>query len=89
MLRSLCFVLLATVASAGDVVEEITSEAAFKKVLADNIAVAVDFYSQTCGPCIMMAPIYKEVRRSRATSRIHKSPSHEPGSHLHRRTSRR
>merc|ERR1719310_473409 len=27
------------------------------------MAVVVDFYSQTCGPCIMMAPIFKEVAK--------------------------
>ena len=42
-------------------VEEVTSEAAFKKILANNAAVAVDFFSQTCGPCIMIAPKFKEL----------------------------
>ena len=80
-------VLLPLAAAAG--VEEVTSEAQFKKILSDNPAVVVDFYScaasvctgaartargracaspprgrrQTCGPCIMMAPIFKEVAR--------------------------
>ena len=42
-------------------VEEVSTESQFKKILADNIAVAVDFYSTTCGPCIMIAPKYKEL----------------------------
>lgn len=49
--------------SAAASVEEVTSEAQFKKILSDYPAVVVDFYSQTCGPCIMMAPIYKEVAK--------------------------
>ena len=63
MSRLLALLLLATRAAAD--VEEITSEAAFKKALANNAAVAVDFFSQTCGPCIMIAPKYKEVRGHR------------------------
>ena len=58
-LHRLLFLVLPAVALAA--VEEITSEPAFKKVLSENVAVVVDFYSQTCGPCIMMAPKYKEV----------------------------
>jgi thioredoxin 1 len=50
-------------ASAAASVEEVTSEAQFKKILSEHPAVVVDFYSQTCGPCIMMAPIYKEVAK--------------------------
>ena len=56
--------LLALLAAAARAeVVEITTEAAFKKVLSDNPAVAVDFYSQTCGPCIMIAPKFKELSR--------------------------
>jgi len=44
-------------------VEEISDERTFKKALSDNIAVVVDFYSQTCGPCIMMAPKFKELAK--------------------------
>ena len=43
--------------------EEVTSEAQFKKALSSHAAVAVDFYSQTCGPCIMIAPRFKELSR--------------------------
>jgi len=42
-------------------VEEVTDQRQFQKILAENPAVAVDFYSQTCGPCIMMAPIFKDL----------------------------
>ncbi|EOD29365.1 hypothetical protein EMIHUDRAFT_204003 [Emiliania huxleyi CCMP1516] len=59
--RVVAALLLPLAAAAG--VEEVTSEAQFKKILSDNPAVVVDFYSQTCGPCIMMAPIFKEVAR--------------------------
>merc|ERR1719171_1805286 len=44
-------------------VEEISTEPAFKKALANNMAVAVDFFSQTCGPCIMIAPKFKELAK--------------------------
>ena len=60
MLRvSLLFVFVALGAAE---VEEVTNQAQFQKILANNAAVAVDFYSTTCGPCIMIAPKYKEVR---------------------------
>ena len=49
------------VAHAAADVEEISTEPAFKKVLANNAAVAVDFFSHTCGPCIMIAPKFKEL----------------------------
>jgi len=55
--------LCALVASVAADVEEITTEPAFKKALANNAAVAVDFFSQTCGPCIMIAPKFKELAR--------------------------
>lgn len=42
-------------------VEEVTSQGQFQKILAEYPAVSVDFYSQTCGPCIMMAPIFKDL----------------------------
>jgi len=44
-------------------VEEVADEKTFKRILAENVAVAVDFYSQTCGPCIMIAPKYKELAK--------------------------
>merc|ERR1719454_298528 len=44
-------------------VEEVTTEPAFKKALQNNMAVAVDFYSQSCGPCIMIAPKFKELAK--------------------------
>lgn len=44
-------------------VEEISDQTAFKKVLSNYPAVAVDFYSQTCGPCIMIGPKFKELSK--------------------------
>ena len=60
-MRSCSLFLFTLLSSTHGAVEEVTSETQYKKILADNVAVAVDFYSQTCGPCIMMAPIYKDV----------------------------
>ncbi|KOO26805.1 thioredoxin-disulfide reductase [Chrysochromulina tobinii] len=61
MLRvSLLFVFAALGAAE---VEEVTNQAQFQKILANNAAVAVDFYSTTCGPCIMIAPKYKELSK--------------------------
>merc|ERR1719387_1124791 len=57
------FVLLALLSAANAAVEEVTNEKDFKKVLSDNVAVVVDFYSQTCGPCIMMAPKFKDMAK--------------------------
>ena len=61
MLRAILLLALAVLGAAE--VEEVTSEAQFKKILANNAAVAVDFYSTTCGPCIMIAPKYKELSK--------------------------
>jgi len=61
MLRASVLLLLCGRAVAD--VEEITTEPAFKKALADNAAVVVDFFSQTCGPCIMIAPKFKELAK--------------------------
>ena len=61
-MRAFSFLLCCILSSAHGAVEEVTSEGQFKKILSDNAAVVVDFYSQTCGPCIMMAPIFKDVR---------------------------
>ena len=44
-------------------VEEVTDQKTFQRILANNAAVAVDFFSTTCGPCIMIAPKYKELSR--------------------------
>ena len=44
-------------------VVEVTTQQEFQKILANNAAVAVDFYSTTCGPCIMIAPKYKELSK--------------------------
>jgi thioredoxin 1 len=55
--------LLGFLAAARADVEEITTEPAFKKALANNAAVVVDFFSQTCGPCIMIAPKFKELAK--------------------------
>ena len=63
MMRSRLLVLSLLAAAARAVVDEVTTQAQFQKALADNMAVVVDFYSQTCGPCIMMAPTFKEVAR--------------------------
>merc|ERR1719267_306746 len=62
MLRLLAvFAFFAATARAD--VEEITTEPAFKKALANNPAVVVDFFSTTCGPCIMIAPKFKELAK--------------------------
>jgi len=61
MMRKLLAAALLGLASGA--VEEVTTQSQFQKILADNMAVVVDFYSQTCGPCIMMAPIFKEVAK--------------------------
>merc|ERR1719231_2028454 len=61
MLRSMILALLLQLAAAA--VEEVADERTFKKILSDNPAVVVDFYSQTCGPCIMMAPKFKELAK--------------------------
>merc|ERR1719163_1949856 len=65
VLRKLGPLLLAALLPAGasGAVQEVSSQGEFQKILSDNMAVVVDFYSQTCGPCIMMAPIFKEVAR--------------------------
>jgi thioredoxin reductase (NADPH) len=55
--------LLALFALAAADVEEVSDERTFKKILADNPAVAVDFFSHTCGPCIMIAPKFKDLAR--------------------------
>merc|ERR1719163_497249 len=51
------------VALAAAEVEEVSDEKTFKRILANNPAVAVDFFSHTCGPCIMIAPKYKELAK--------------------------
>ena len=63
MRRSRLLVLSLVAAAARAVVDEVTTQTQFQKALSDNMAVVVDFYSQTCGPCIMMAPTFKEVAR--------------------------
>ena len=50
-------------AAARAVVDEVTTQSQFQKALSDNMAVVVDFYSQTCGPCIMMAPVFKDAAK--------------------------
>ena len=59
LLGKLFFALFLVSFAAADV-QEVTSEGEFKKILANNAAVAVDFFSTTCGPCIMIAPKFKE-----------------------------
>ena len=44
-------------------VEQVTDQNTFKRILAENPAVVVDFFSQSCGPCIMIAPKYKELAK--------------------------
>merc|ERR1719163_730678 len=51
------------VALAAAEVEEVSDEKTFKRILANNPAVAVDFFSHTCGPCIMIAPKFKDLAR--------------------------
>jgi thioredoxin 1 len=63
MLSRTLFVLALPLVSTSGSVEEVTSEPQFKKILKENQGVVVDFYSQSCGPCIMMAPVYKDLAR--------------------------
>ena len=62
-MAALRLIALFLVSFAAADVQEVTSEGEFKKILANNAAVAVDFFSTTCGPCIMIAPKFKEVAR--------------------------
>jgi len=57
MLRALLLLGLAALGAAE--VEEVRDEKTFKKILSSHPAVAVDFFSHTCGPCIMIAPKFK------------------------------
>ena len=61
MVRTGLLALLVAYAAAD--VEEISTEPAFKKILSNHPAVAVDFFSHTCGPCIMIAPKFKELAK--------------------------
>lgn len=62
-------VLLAAAVLAGvgeAAVYQVTNQADFKKLLnkkADGLPVVVDFYSDGCGPCRMVAPIYKAMSK--------------------------
>lgn len=68
--------LAAFAALAAADVEEITTEPAFKKALASNPAVVVDFFSTTCGPCIMIANDGgPEQSRRRTTAVLHFAPA--------------
>ena len=62
-MRRTLLALAAIFAAALGAVEEVSDEKTFKKILAENPAVVVDFYSQTCGPCIMMAPVFKDAAK--------------------------
>lgn len=62
-LRFLLLLAAALLPHAAADVEEITTEPAFKQALANNMAVVVDFFSTTCGPCIMIAPKFKELAK--------------------------
>ena len=53
-------VLLALGAAASADVQVVSTETEFKRILKEERAVAVDFWSPTCGPCIMIAPKFKE-----------------------------
>jgi len=63
-MRSLLAITLLSAVFAA--VEEVTDQKTFQKILAENPAVVVDFYSQTCGPCIMMAPKFKDLAKEYA-----------------------
>jgi len=60
-MRTLLLLVVAALSRAE--VEEVSTQSQFQKILANNAAVAVDFYSTTCGPCIMIAPKYKELSK--------------------------
>ena len=60
-MRVLLALLLPAVALGA--VEQVTDQNTFKRILAENPAVVVDFFSQSCGPCIMIAPKYKELAK--------------------------
>ena len=52
--------LLGLAAAASADVQVVSTEQEFKRILKEERAVAVDFWSPTCGPCIMIAPKFKE-----------------------------
>ena len=62
MARLLPLLLAALAAGSSAEVQQVTTQKEFQQILKDNPAVAVDFFSTTCGPCIMIAPKFKEVR---------------------------
>lgn len=51
--------------SAGGAVREVRSKAEFDKIIAHNaltgMPVVVDFFSDSCGPCRMIAPVYVQI----------------------------
>jgi thioredoxin 1 len=46
---------------ATDDVTVISSEEEFDKILKENSFVAVDFFATWCGPCKMIAPVFKQM----------------------------
>jgi len=68
LLAALALLLVARPASARPLVRHIRSTHEFDRLLKKHAAetglpVIVDFYSDGCGPCRMMAPAYKQLAK--------------------------
>eukprot|EP00614_Pseudopedinella_elastica_P004697 CAMPEP_0172614050 /NCGR_PEP_ID=MMETSP1068-20121228/49158_1 /TAXON_ID=35684 /ORGANISM="Pseudopedinella elastica, Strain CCMP716" /LENGTH=447 /DNA_ID=CAMNT_0013418719 /DNA_START=74 /DNA_END=1414 /DNA_ORIENTATION=- len=73
--RSAPLALLAVVVSARPLVREIKDQAEFNKLLKHHAAntglpVVAKFYSDSCGPCRMMAPVFKNLARENADKAV-------------------